>query len=267
MECSQVNEHLPEYLSGTLEPPARIEIEAHWKACSKCRTEAEELDELWSDLEAIRTEAPSAEARVRFDAMLQAFGEGLASNEMGGKDAGRRWPPQPVWQIAAALMLLAAGTIMGFTLQPPAGPAPVGGSLASLEQEVRTLEQLVALSMLDQRSASQRLQGVGWSSRIDRPDEEVLSTLIDTLNYDPNINVRLAAVGVLGQFAETPMVREGVVQSLPMQQSPMIQVALIDLLVRLHDQRSAEIFEQLVADEMVDATVRERAAWGLEQLG
>ncbi len=267
MDCPQVNEHLPEYLSGTLEPPARLEIEDHLTACSRCRTEAGELDELWSDLDTIRPAAPSAEARVRFDAMLQAFSAGRASNETTGIGAGRWWPRRPGGHVAAAVMLLAAGTIMGFALQPPAGPSSAAGSLVSLEQEVRTLQQLVALSMLDQRSASQRLQGVGWSSLIDQPDEHVLSTLIDTLNFDPNINVRLAVVGVLGQFADTPVVREGIVQSLPMQQSPMIQVALIDLLVRLHDQRSADIFERLVADDMVDATVRERAAWGLDQLG
>ncbi len=262
MDCAQVTEHLPEYLSGTLDAPARLAMETHRESCPRCRAEIHELAALWSDLETVRTEASPAGARVRFDAMLQAFEEGRAAND---PPVGRR-SPQRLGQVAAALLLTLAGAITGYTLRSPE-PGAVNGNLASLEEEVRALQQLVALSLLDQRSASQRLQGVGWSSRIDQPNEEVLSTLIDTMNHDPNVNVRLAAVGVLGQFADTAIVREGMVRSLPVQQSPMIQLALIDLLVQLHDPRSPEIFERLAADEMADATVRERAAWALEQLG
>jgi hypothetical protein len=100
-----------------------------------------------------------------------------------------------------------------------------------LREEVRHTRQLVALSLLQQQSASERLKGVDWSNRMTRPDPQVLSALLHTVNYDQNVNVRLAALDALHQSANNEMVRRGLVESLDRQTSPLVQIALIDLLV------------------------------------
>ena len=56
------------------------------------------------------------------------------------------------------------------------------------------MRQLVTLSLLQQQSAGDRLQGVNWSYRVEQPDTAVLAALLTTVNHDPNVNVRLAAV-------------------------------------------------------------------------
>ena len=60
--------------------------------------------------------------------------------------------------------------------------------------ELRALRQDVALSMLQQTSASARLQGVSVGAQVARQDPEVLGALLQTLATDPSPNVRLAAV-------------------------------------------------------------------------
>jgi len=71
------------------------------------------------------------------------------------------------------------------------------------------MKQMVMLSLLKQQSASERLRGVNWSYQIEQPDEQVLSALLRALDSDPNVNVRLAAVDALQQFARRALVKKG----------------------------------------------------------
>jgi HEAT repeat protein len=121
------------------------------------------------------------------------------------------------------------------------------------------------LSLLQQQSASERLQGVSWSTRV-APDPEVLDALQHTLRYDGSVDVRLAALDALSRYGKRPEVSRGLVESLESQQSPMVQVALIDLLVELHDSSAVEPLKRLQQEPNIDPTVRKRADWGIRQL-
>jgi hypothetical protein len=50
------------------------------------------------------------------------------------------------------------------------------------------------------------------------------------------------------------------------QQSPLVQVALIDLMVDLRDTTMVDRLRQFERDPNVNPTVRQRAAWGVKQL-
>jgi HEAT repeat protein len=128
------------------------------------------------------------------------------------------------------------------------------------------MRQMVAISLMQQQSANERLRGVNWSYRLQQPGNEVLSTLLDTLMHDPNVNVRLATVDALRQFGEQPIVRRGVIEAMTRQESPMVQVALIGLAVDLHEKESIATLRQLSDDKNVDVAVRERARKGLAEL-
>jgi len=108
---------------------------------------------------------------------------------------------------------------------------------------------------------------VSWTGRIDAPGAEVVSALLDALAHDPNVNVRLAAVDALVRFADRPGVRSGAVAALTGTGSPFVQIALIDLLVQVKEPSSREALKKLADDQQIDAAVRGRAAWGLQQLG
>ena len=99
-----------------------------------------------------------------------------------------------------------------------------------------------------------------------KPDREVLTALLDTLTHDPNVNVRLATVDALRQFGDQPVVRRGVVEAMTRQDSPMVQIALIDLAVDLHQKESLGTLRQLSQDQNVNETVRERAQKGISEL-
>jgi HEAT repeat protein len=138
--------------------------------------------------------------------------------------------------------------------------------MAELRKELRDTRQLAVLSMFQSQSASERLQGVSYSTRSDRPDPEVLAALMHTLRYDSSVDVRLAALDALRRYNTQPAVRDGMVESLAKQNSPMVQIALIDQLVEMKERKAADSIKRLEQDPKLNPAVRERARWGLRQL-
>lgn len=269
MECSEVGRRLAGYVIDDLETEARAEFESHCRECATCAEELRCFTELWTQLGALGSIEPPASLRTRFLGVLEAYEAGRESSARGWAGAFRErlagwWPVPPGGQVAAAVLILMAGLALGAGL---GGGGSREESFRSLEGEVRELRRLVGLSMLGQQMASQRLQGVTWTSQLDDADPEVQRALLDTLNYDPNPNVRLAVIDALGRFGDEPQVRDGLVASLERQEAPIVQVFLIDLLVELGERRSLAALERLSRNEAVHEAVRERAVWGISQLG
>jgi hypothetical protein len=146
---------------------------------------------------------------------------------------------------------------------PAAPPSP---ELAELRSELSQTRQMVALSLMQQQSATDRLRGVSWSYQLREPGADVLHALLDVLTHDPNINVRLATVDALRQFGNQPVVRRGLIDAMKHDESPMVQIALIDLAVDLHEKESVDTLRQFTQDQGIDPAVRDRAEKGLEEL-
>lgn len=153
----------------------------------------------------------------------------------------------------AAAMLL-AGFVLGRYLPGPEG------------EQLRTMRELLTLSLLQNQSASERLAGVSWSRNFDQPDARLLDALVQALNYDPDVNVRLAAIDALSGFSQQSAVRRQLLEGLARQSSPLVQISLIDLLVALREKGSAEALRRLANDEKANEYVRQRAQWGLQQI-
>jgi hypothetical protein len=125
---------------------------------------------------------------------------------------------------------------------------------------------MVTLSLLQQHSASDRLKGVTFTEQLEQPGTDIAAALLDTLRYDANVNVRLATIDALKRFAGDDAVRRGTVETLP-EQTPIVQIALIDFLVETGRRDAAAMLRRLSTDSMVDAAVRARAEQGLLRLG
>ena len=255
MTCDETKQLFADYWSHALSDEDEIALEAHLGACQACRTEAERLGALWTDLASLPVEQPGAGLRARFYETLAAYRSG--AGDPSARPASRRL----IWQIAAGIALLAAGVGAGYGLRPNQGP-----EVAQLREEVANMRQLVALSLLQQQSASERLRGVSYAYHVEPSDSEVLSALLNTVNRDPNVNVRLAAVDALHPFSSSSTTRTAISQALSKQTSPLVQVALIDLLVDLKERQAAPELRQLLQSAGADAGVRERAQWALERL-
>lgn len=274
MQCEEVRNQFADYVIGQVDEPARLPIELHLKTCAECRAETEELKLLWRGLGSIPAEEPGPELRARFQIMLQAYEHGLDHAVRRGwwETLNSRlsgwWPRQPAVQLALSLGLLVLGVIVGPRIHPlskgsAARPSP---EVVELRDELAQMRQMITLSLMQQQSASERLKGVNWSSRLKQPDGEVLTALLDTLMHDSSVNVRLATVDALRQFGDQPAVRQGVVQAITREESPMVQVALIDLAVDLREKESITSLKQMVQDRNFNPAVRYRAEKGLAEL-
>ena len=100
----------------------------------------------------------------------------------------------------------------------------------------------------------------------DQPGNEVVSALIDTLMHDANVNVRLASIDALKRFAEREVVRSAAVRALDTQESPLVQMALIDFVVETQDREALEALRRLSRDDEANEAVRARASWGINHL-
>jgi anti-sigma factor RsiW len=271
MNCDDVRDQLPDYWTGAMDETGKCEMQAHFASCPACRSEMETLGAIWKKLGAIPEERPSRALRARYEATLEAYVQGLRQAQRGpstreklDKWLAAWWPREPVFQFGFAVVFLAMGLLAGYSLtrnQPNSG-----GEVAQLREEVRHTRQLVALSLLQQQSASERLKGVDWSNRISQPSPQVLSALLHTVNYDQNVNVRLAALDALHPSAANAMVRRGLVESLDHQTSPLVQIALIDLLVEIREKDAAAPLKDLMQEAGLNPEVRERGDWALRQL-
>jgi HEAT repeat protein len=101
---------------------------------------------------------------------------------------------------------------------------------------------------------------------VEPTDSEVLGKLLEAVNGDPNVNVRLAAVDALHAFGSSAAARSKVLSSLEMQDAPLVQVAIIDLLVDLKERDAQPELRRLAENVSADAGVRQRAQWALERL-
>ncbi len=272
MKCEEISPLLPDYLKGELPAEQSVLVKEHMAQCAECSQDAA----MWEKLAAVPEERPSPALRARFDAMLASYQEGrwekrhLASEreKFQGVGAIFAWLRTPALSVAWAFVLLVGGFVAGRYVDR-------GNSndqqMAQLHSELQSMKQLVVISMLQQQSASERLQAVSysrsWSTPQAEPDPKVLSALLRTLHDDPSVDVRLAALDALTRYGGHPDVRKGLIDALEGQQSPLVQVALIDALVDIHDSSAIQQLKKLQQDPKADPTVRKHAEWGAAQLG
>jgi hypothetical protein len=275
MMCERIREQIPEVLAGRLDAAAREKLIDHLETCSGCRAEVAELGVVWRGLETMAEPEPSPAMRARFLETLHAYQEGFqeAQRKLTYQAPKPGWwagflPARPVWQAAFAAALIVASGLGGrYLLAPRNAEPPANPEIAQLRNQVESLRQLVALSLLQEQSPSSRLRGVGYSYQMSQPDQQVQQALLHTVNHDTNVNVRLSAVDALAKFAGNPEVRRALVDSLPVQDSPLVQIALIDLLVQLNERGSTPALLKLSQDKDTNDAVRQRAVAAIEKLG
>ena len=269
MNCERIREQIPEALAGRLDQVARENLVEHMEGCAGCRAEVAELNAVWRAMESLNTrkeDAPDPAAKARFMDVLEAYRAGLGVSALD-KAPRTRTPwfgAHPVWQTAMAAGLLAAGIFAGRYAAQPKLENP---EVAQLKGQVESLRQLVAVSMLQQQSPSARLRGVSFSEQMAQPDRQVEQALLFAVNHDSNVNVRLSAVDALQKFTGNPEVVRAMVDAIPLQDSPLVQIALIDMLVQMNARSAAPAMVKLAANKQTEQVVQQRAAWALEKMG
>jgi hypothetical protein len=265
MTCEKVREQIPELLAGRLDQTARASVVEHLESCAACRTEVAELNAVWRGMENLSDPAdavPDPTAKSRFLEVLRAYQAGLATAHATPQAKVVAFPSHPAWRATIAAGLLAVGVLVGHYQARPQENSEIG----QLKGQVESLRQMVALSMLQQQSPSARMRGVTYSEQISQPDREVVDALLFAVRNDSNENVRQSAVDALQKFAADPRVIPALVDAIPGQQSPFVQISIIDLLVQLRARSTADDLARLAKDTHLDETVRQRAELAVQQL-
>jgi HEAT repeat protein len=131
---------------------------------------------------------------------------------------------------------------------------------------VHELKQTMMLALLENPSASERIRGVSYTSEIKHADKEVIDALLATLNNDPNVNVRLSTLDALAHLASHPEVREGLIKSIAQQDSPLLQSAIADVMLKLQEKRSIKSFRELLKQKDLNPGIRDKIKETITQL-
>ncbi|WP_428661019.1 HEAT repeat domain-containing protein [Runella sp.] len=272
LSCSQAKEWLPEGLKNHLEPKDQKDFDAHIAQCPDCRQDAAVTRQLQQWLHTDRAPNPGPEMQTRFFEMLYSIEqeEPISMPDFRSRltnffHFGRR--PVIGLQIAFCLLLLGIGVVAGYRWREPNTLSDTAQQrIDTMEVQVQQMRRMMMLSLLENPSATERLQAVSLSAELDQADANVIDALLTTLTYDTNINVRLVTLDALTQYADNPQVREGLIRSLAHQDSPLVQMALADLMVKLQEKRSIKPLQQLFRQKGVRPVVKAKIEQSIKLL-
>jgi hypothetical protein len=258
MNCDDLGERLMSSWNEELSDAERRDLERHLADCGDCRQEADDLEALWHSLGALdpRIEVPSETLRSRFYGFLAEEQRRRAAGgwwQRAGAALESLWPARVQTQAA----LVAVALVLGLGIGLLGGGAGTGSEIAALRSELASVSETVSLSLLTHPAASERIRGVGLTTRASA-DERIVDGLLELVRSDPSANVRLAAIEALAGRIEEPGVGLRLLRTLPEQTSPMLQMTLLDVLLPVGEDDVLEAAAPLLESEALDEAVRER---------
>ena len=263
MMCDHAKELIAASWLRELSAPDEVGLKQHLAECAECSAEMVALSAMWDRLGDLPTPEPSRALDVRWEATL----ESVLKKEQPAVPKWKLsdlWPRNFAWQVGIAAACMVIGLAAGLAVSQYAPRHD--NEIAQLRKEITSTREMVALSLLQQQSATQRLKGVDYSGQMPRLEPEIISALIQAVNHDSSVNVRLAAIDALGKAAGSGGVLSSLAQSLQGQDSPMVQAALIDYLVDARDRQAVGALEQFEKQPNLNPAVLERAHSALREL-
>jgi anti-sigma factor RsiW len=256
---------LPAYVERSLPAAEAERVAAHLANCSTCSLQVTQLRALGDDLDAALPEVPRTALRANFMAMLEQQKALLPTAQPQAAPAPPTAKVVSMWPAVVAnnWLRVAAGILLGRQL--PWGNRSNDGLVANKPAPAALAEALVGDNG-HPVSASDRIRLVANSAKETEPGDATVQVLLNTLNFDANPNVRLAACEALYRLRDDPRVREGLVHSLSIQTDPNVQIALIDMVVSLRVRRAVPQLQRLAKRPDALPVVRTQAEAGIGKL-
>jgi hypothetical protein len=242
---------LVERFSNGIASPEEIQlIEKTIEAGDQELQQISDFSRLSDQLNAWEVGEPSMELSSRFY-------EALADAKKGAKKKfvvhlptwGELWP-----RLAFGASMLIVGFGLGYRLQSSGSNKDV----AQLHQQISELKEVMMLSMLEKESATDRLKAVSLTNEMDQASKKVTSALLQTLNTDANVNVRLAAIEALKPYVQDGGVREGLIKSIAKQESPLVQMSLAELMAAIQEKKSVTELKKLLQRDRMPNEVKKK---------
>lgn len=247
---------LIDYIDGKLGEADTELVEREMAASEEARKLHAELSEVIVAMENSAKLEPSQKLMTSFSRML--------SQEIASSKETKTIIFTPAfYRVAAAVALLIIGGGAGFLISKYQRQQD---QLAEVAREMEKTKLMVMSMIGDDQSASQRIQAVNVAMTIVKADDEVVKALVKAMNEDPNTNVRLAALEALSKFYTDKQVRKELISALGKQKDPIVQIALIQLLVKMKEKNVVNDLKNIIDDEHSIKPVKDEAYSGILRL-
>ncbi len=271
MECKDYRELFPLLLTDEIDQIQQDEIEKHLAGCAECRKEFETAKKLWELMGELQQPEPSASMKTTFDAILSNYKDELIARRNPVSEwinmLREYWKLKAQPRLAFSLVLVTFGLVIGYFLHRPSQTSlTYNRQIDSLSSQVSEIKQVLMLSLLQDPSASQRIKAVSFTDDLGNVNMKVIDALLTTLNEDPNVNVRLATLEALVRLSGEPKVREGLVRSINLQNSPIMQSAIADVMVKLQEKSSVQSLQQLLGKKDLNKMVKVNIEKSIQKL-
>lgn len=260
MEMEKLESMLIDYIDGQLNETDRTWIEQELSQNDATKKLYLQLKEVLNLMDRSASLAPSFSLQQNFEKSLQAE----ISKSEGSAKAGKQVFLSP-WmvRVAAAVALVMVGVAIGHWINTT---RETNEAIAELKEQVEANKKAMLAMLENQQSASQRVMGATVAYQLPQADDEIVNVLVKTMNEDPNTNVRLTALEALGKFYQQPHVRKELITALPAQKDPMVQIALIRLLVQMKEKQVVDELQKITRQDNVMKAVKDEAHAGILRL-
>lgn len=258
MEKKQREELISKYNEGLADPSEIKLIEQLIEAGEADLTQLRELADLDKQLHKMESGSPSMNLDDHFYKALADEKKKLKSTTSFTLSSWSTLFPR----LAVAAVLILVGFSVGYFAQLPSENKEV----VQLTEEVSELKEMMMLSLLEKESATQRLKAVSLTSEMDQVSSKVADALFATLNQDENVNVRLAALDALKVYSRDSLVRSKLIESIAIQDSPLVQIALAELMVSIQEKKSVDALKQVLQSDKTAKEVKTKISESIEVL-
>ncbi len=258
MENEKLESLLIDYIDGKLSESDRSLVEQELARNEDAYVMYEQLREVIQLMKKSNSLEPRISLKRNFDKVLRAEQESVQ------KPKGKVVSFQSyAYRIAAGVVLVMLGISIGYQVNKNYRQEQ---ELARLKSEMAATKQMMMAMLDNQQSASQRMVGATVAYKMVKMDDEIVTALAKSMNEDANTNVRLAAMEALSKFYQEPGVQKVLIQSLSVQKDPVVQIALIQLLVQMKEKSVVKELEKIVDDPVTHEAVKDEAYSGILKL-
>ncbi|MEI9918237.1 MAG: HEAT repeat domain-containing protein [Bacteroidota bacterium] len=247
---NKIEELIEKYNAGLTDPSEVSQLEKLIEEGHVDLTKLRDLERLDNQFNAIEAPATSLTLDDKFYAMLGKEKKKAETSSFSFSMPSWDWLAP---RLAFATVLVIAGFTGGYFFN-----GSNNSDVKLLTQQVADLKETMMLSLLEKESATDRLKAVSLSTEMDHVSTQVTAALFKTLNSDPSVNVRLAALEAITPYAKVEKVREQLVRSIAKQDSPLVQVALAELMGQIQEKKSVTEFDKILKDKNTPEDIKKR---------
>ncbi|MEN0004359.1 MAG: HEAT repeat domain-containing protein [Bacteroidota bacterium] len=262
MTKEQATYLIERYNQGLLTLAEEVDLEQGIELGIISLEQLDDLYELDQQLEQALYTQPQQSMRLDFHQMLEAEKIKLEQAPPMRQLWSTIWR-KPMYQWGVAALLVLGGIGIGQLWQ--AAPAE-DTEIAQLSNQLQDMQEMMMLTLLEQKSTSKRLQAVSLTQNMDEASSKVTEALLFTLQNDRNVNVRLATLDALLPYTEDPNVRKGLVEAIAFQDSPLVQMAMAEIMVSLQEKSSIQPLQEIIDRETTPDEVKVNLKKNLEIL-